>query len=74
MAEEDPELREMPAVEDKDADHPRLPRRRRTGEAARPVDRPTQEASRRKTLGDGVTIPKPRCPHKGILGAVPAAR
>src|ERR1700683_1983427 len=60
MAEEDPELREMLAAEDKDW----ITRAYAVVDALEELDGPWQgrfkEANRRKSRGDGVTIPKPQ--------------
>jgi len=60
MAEEDPELREMLAAEDKDW----ITRAYAVVDALEEFDGPWQgrfkEANRRKSRGDGVTIPKPQ--------------
>lgn len=60
MAEEDPELREMLAAEDKDW----ITRAYAVVDALEELEGPWQgrfkEANRRKSRGDGVTIPKPQ--------------
>ncbi|WP_089106857.1 DGQHR domain-containing protein [Streptomyces hyaluromycini] len=60
MAEDDPELREMLAAEDKDW----ITRAYAVVDELEKLDGPWQgrfqEANRRKTRGDGVTIPKPQ--------------
>jgi DGQHR domain-containing protein len=60
MAEEDPELRELLAAEDKDW----ITRAYAVVDALEQLDGPWQgrfkEANRRKSRGDGVTIPKPQ--------------